>query len=69
MKTAAKLRLFRKEMKTRFPRVATKPPDEEILAYVDTASKVFKHFSEEKQVKMAAAMAADHYLARQRLNS
>lgn len=68
MKTAVKLRLFRKEMKTRHPRVITKPSDEEVLAYIDSAAKAFRHFPEEKQVKMAAAMAADHYMARQRLN-
>lgn len=67
MRTAEKLRLFRKEMKTKHHRVATKPSDEEILAYIDAATKAFRHFSPQKQIKMAAAMAADHYLARQRL--
>jgi len=68
MKTAAKIRLFRKEMKARYPRVTFKPEDEEILAYIDSASKAFRHFKEEKQVRMAVSMAADHYLAKQRLN-
>ncbi len=68
MKTAAKLRLFRKEMKARYPKVLAKPSDDEILAYVDSASKAFKNFPEEKQIKMAASMAADHYLAKQRLS-
>ncbi len=67
MKTILKIRLFRKEMKTRHPGVTIKPQDEEILEYLDMASKAFKHFAIEKQVKMAAALAADHYLSKQRL--
>lgn len=69
MKTVAKLRLFRKEMKTRHFLVEKKPNDEEIMAYIEMASKAFKNFSEEKQVKMAAVLAADHYLTLQRLEN
>jgi hypothetical protein len=67
MKTILKIRLFRKEMKTRHPGVIMKPSDEEILEYIDMASKAFKQFTIEKQVRMAAALAADHYLSKQRL--
>lgn len=69
MKTVVKLRLFRKEMKTRHFLVKKKPTDEEVMTYIEMASKAFRNFSEEKQVKMAAALAADHYLSLQRLEN
>ena len=68
MNTAAKIRLFRKELKTRHPQVNVIPDDNEILAFIDSASRVFRNYAEEKQVRMAVSLAADHYMSKQRLN-
>ncbi len=65
MKTSQKISLFRKEWKAKYAGLGIKPSEAEIRSYIQTSTMALKHLTEEKQVKMAAAMAADYYRNKQ----